>query len=143
VRLEVQIGRQIVQKSPDEPPTVIPPTIQFRRQIFVAAGGALRKVLDIPIEAGPYNPVTKDPDANAFARLQVELDGTGTKLSVTDDPNFSCDRARAKEKELAADTDTTEIAAMLKKAVEPVCAARGDYAWKGGAFQKLPGKKKR
>jgi hypothetical protein len=123
-----------VQNSPDEPPTVIPPTVQFRRQIYVAAGGGLRKVLDIPVEAGPFNPVTKDPDANAFARLKVELDGTGTKLSVTDDPDFSCERARSKEKELAADKDTAETASWLKKAVDPVCAARGDYAWQGGSF---------
>lgn len=143
VRLEIQVGRSIVQASPDEPPTVIPPTVQFRRQILVVSSGVLRKVLDIPVEAGPFNPVTKDPDANAFARLQVELDATGTRLSVTDDPSFSCDHARAKEKELAADKDTAETASWLKKAVDPVCAARGDYAWKGGSFQKAPAKKKK
>ena len=140
-RLEIQVARPIVQASADEPPTVIPPTVQFRRMIYVAAGGALRRVFDIPIEAGPLNPVTKDPDANAFARLVVELDSTGERLSVMDDAEFSCERARAKQKELAADKDTAETASWLKAAVDPVCAARGDYSWKNGAFHKLPGKK--
>jgi hypothetical protein len=142
VHLEVQVARPWVQANPDEPPTVIPPTLQFRRMIFVGAGGALRKVFDVPIEAGPLHPVTKDPDANAFARLQVELDPTGAKLSVVDDPEFSCERARKKEKELATDPDTAETASWLKKAVDPVCAARGNYHWRNGAFHKAAGGKK-
>jgi len=141
-RREVQIA-QPVQVKGDEAPYVIPPEVMFFRVIYVAAGGALRKVLEIPIEAGPLNPVTKDPDANAYARLQVELDSSGTKLSVTDDPNFSCDRAFQKHAEMAADKDLAEAAKWLKKAIDPVCASRGDYTWRNGAFARTGGKKKK
>jgi hypothetical protein len=141
-RREVQIA-QPVQVKGDEAPYVIPPEVMFYRVIYVASGGALRKVLEIPIEAGPLNPVTKDPDANAYARLQVELDSTGTKLTVTDDPSFSCERAMQKHAEMAADKDFAEAAKWLKKAVDPVCASRGDYAWRNGSFSRVGGKKKK
>jgi hypothetical protein len=140
-RSEVQLVRGPVQSGPEQPPEVIPPVVMFRRVLYVPAGGGLRKALDIPIEAGPMNPVTKDPDANAFARLHVELNAEGTRLTVADDPSFSCDRARAKQAELAADKDTAETAKWLKKAVDPVCASRGDYAWRAGSFQRTKGKK--
>jgi hypothetical protein len=137
---EVQIA-QPVQIKGDEAPYVIPPKMMFYRMIYVMSENMLRKVLEIPIEAGPLNPVTKDPDANAYARLQVELDSEGTKLSVTDDPNFSCDRAMQKHAEMAADKDLAEAAKWLKKAIDPVCASRGDYAWRNGSFARISGKK--
>lgn len=102
--------------------------------IYVPAGQALRKALEVPVEAARADWVNSNSEQNVYAKLAIDIDSDGVLVTVTDDPYLGCGHGAEQQAHLAADPDTKHLVGPVKKAVDPVCGARGRYAYRGGSF---------
>jgi hypothetical protein len=95
--------------------------VVYRRTIFAAEHGELRRVFDAAIASGQREP-SSDPDAGGdrhAVRLEFSMTVDGT-ITLRDSGDRGCSAAAAgKRRDEAADK---------------VCAARGVYVWKEGRF---------
>jgi hypothetical protein len=95
--------------------------VVYRRTIFAAEHGELRRVFDAAVASGWREPVL-DADAGTdlhAVRLEFSMAGDGT-ITLRDSGDRGCSAAAA--------------AKRRDDAVDRVCAGRGVYVWKEGRF---------
>jgi hypothetical protein len=110
------------------------PAVVSYAVLWTVADKALRKALEVPIEAGPLDWVDNDPESNLYVRLVLTVGADGVSATVREDPKLGCERARAARKQLASSRETAALAPGLGRLVDRVCAARGRYVMRGGVF---------
>lgn len=104
------------------------------RRIYVVSGGGLKKVFDAPFEVVPSDPVVGEPTQDAYVMMKVEIDSDGTKLEVFEDQMLNCDQVKTKLSELAQEAEMANVAAAARRAADQVCASKGEYVYRNGAF---------
>jgi hypothetical protein len=95
--------------------------VLYRRTIFAAEHGELRRVFDAAIASGQREP-SSDPDAGSdlhAVRLEFSMTVDGT-ITLRDSGDRGCSAAAA--------------AKRRDEAADKVCAGRGVYVWKDGRF---------
>jgi len=104
------------------------------RRIYVASNGALKKVFEAPFEVVPSDPNVGEPTQDAYVMMKVEIDPDGTKLEVFEDQMLNCDQVKTRLSELAQEAEMANVVAAARKAATQVCAAKGEYVYRNGAF---------
>lgn len=104
------------------------------RRIYIASNGALKKVFEAPFEVVPSDAVVGDPTQDAYVMMKVEIDPDGTKLEVFEDQMLNCDQMKTRLSELAQEAEMANVAAAARKAADQVCASKGEYVYRNGAF---------
>ncbi len=103
----------------------------YRLEIWVAARGSLRRVLDLPIGLGPLDPLPAAPgeapvDPPRTVDMPVSIDGDD--IHVKRDPR--CDVKRDKE----PDAFDEAMHSFSSAAARTLCANAGVLRWKNGTF---------
>jgi hypothetical protein len=100
----------------------------FPLVVLVAEGGTVRTALEIPLSAGPLDPLDDDPVHRHYVALEAHLSPDGMTLVVEENkqPDATCSAARAA---LAGPSLQRH-----RRMVDLACRSVGTYTWRAGRF---------
>jgi hypothetical protein len=114
----------------------------FPLRIAVPEGHAMRSVLEVPLSAGPLDPMTIDEnDDPAYLRLEHTLDPTGTVIELREvaGQRSSCaDVLRPRPRAVSGLDESSSLPTPKMLIVMRVlCRAKGRYEWRGRSFVRV------